>query len=234
MRRRPSSLRKLRLSITRNGRTWRSGLARDLVLPPAEAQRARSRCATGRSRSGVDTYTGGAHCCLQTALLPLASRAQGVCEDVPGLGRRRLPSRRTSTAGEPSSSSSGDTRFAYVFTAFAGSPFPIQIWSFDRDGSVDGAVPRTGRARRPAPLARVPRAQAKDDVRGSSRPGRPTRTCSAARTGLAGARGARSSAGTAKGRTAPGRRRLATSVRSGRSSERLRLASTPRARWRDL
>ena len=81
---------KVRLTITRNGRTWRSGRLGSRTSPGRSSTCATSM-RTGRSRSG-STRT--------RVALTVASRrgssaglpvAQGVREDVSGLGRRRLP-----------------------------------------------------------------------------------------------------------------------------------------------
>jgi hypothetical protein len=120
---------KIRLAITRNGRTWRS---RPLGTSYFSRPRfyVRDLDADSEVEIRVDTYTGGAHCCFQTRFfrwLPVR-RAYGMtfrnwadagyrAKNLDGRGAVELLS--------------SDARFGYVFTAFAGSPFPIQIWELD-------------------------------------------------------------------------------------------------------
>jgi hypothetical protein len=119
----------IRLTIRRNTTTWRS---RPLGTSYFSRPRlyVRDLDADGEREMRVDSYTGGAHCCFQTRIfrwLP-ARKAYGMtfrnwadagyqAKNLDGLGPVELLS--------------SDARFGYVFTAFAGSPFPIQIWEFD-------------------------------------------------------------------------------------------------------
>ena len=120
---------KIRLTITRNGTTWRSRpLGTSFFSRPRLY--VRDLDADGELEVRIDSYTGGAHCCFQTRFfrwLP-ARKAYGMtfrnwldagyrAMNLDGLGSVELLS--------------SDARFGYVFTAFAGSPFPIQIWEFD-------------------------------------------------------------------------------------------------------
>jgi hypothetical protein len=120
---------KVRLTITRNGRTWRSGrLGRSYFTRPK--LNVRDLDADGELEVWVDTYTGGAHCCLQTRFfrwLPVRKAYAKTFRDWADAGYRpkNLDGRGAVEL------LSADARFAYVFTAFAGSPFPIQIWHFD-------------------------------------------------------------------------------------------------------
>jgi hypothetical protein len=119
----------IRLTIRRNTTTWRS---RPLGTSYFSRPRlyVRDLDADGELEMRIDSYTGGAHCCFQTRIfrwLP-ARKAYGMtfrnwadagyqAKNLDGLGPVELLS--------------SDARFGYVFTAFAGSPFPIQIWEFD-------------------------------------------------------------------------------------------------------
>jgi hypothetical protein len=78
----------------------------------------------------VSLYTGGAHCCFenQFVLLRPHARAIGVFHDWGDLGYRGqwLRGRYWLVTG--------DDRFAYAYTSFAGSAFPMQVWTIDRPG----------------------------------------------------------------------------------------------------
>jgi hypothetical protein len=127
--RKSGEFRKLRLQITRNGKTWRSGALGTSFFSRPRLY-VRDLDADGEHEVRVDTYTGGAHCCFQTRFfhwLP-ERNAYGMTFrnwldagyrpiNLDGLGSVELLS--------------SDARFGYVFTAFAASPFPIQIWEFD-------------------------------------------------------------------------------------------------------
>jgi hypothetical protein len=84
----------------------------------------------GEPEVTFDYSTGGAHCCLWMQVLRLAADGRGyirtehdfadpgyVLADLDGDGRPELRS--------------SDAAFAYAFTAFAYSAFPLQIWRFD-------------------------------------------------------------------------------------------------------
>jgi hypothetical protein len=74
----------------------------------------------------VDLYTGGAHCCFQSFVLLSSGRLLFRNWGDPGYRIER----RAGTTGFVSA----DDRFAYAFTAFAGSALPVQVWSIDRAG----------------------------------------------------------------------------------------------------
>jgi hypothetical protein len=78
----------------------------------------------------VSLYTGGAHCCFENeyVLLRSATTATGILHDWGDLGYRGqwLRGRYWFV--------SGDDRFAYAFTSFAASEFPMRVWSIDRPG----------------------------------------------------------------------------------------------------
>jgi hypothetical protein len=78
----------------------------------------------------IDLYTGGAHCCFES-LIVLADGAH------PG----RLLFRNWGDPGFRGQRHDGsfefisaDDRFAYSFTAFAGSGLPVQVWTIDAAG----------------------------------------------------------------------------------------------------
>ena len=75
----------------------------------------------------VSLYTGGAHCCFENefVLLRPHGRAIGIFHDWGDLGYRGqwLHSRYWLVTG--------DDRFAYAYTSFAASAFPMQVWTID-------------------------------------------------------------------------------------------------------
>jgi hypothetical protein len=119
---------KIRLTIKRNTTTWRSG-------PLGTSFFGRPRLyvsdldADGEHEVRLNTYTRGAHCCFQTRFfrwLP-ARRAYGMTfRNWADTGYRAVNLDRQGAI----ELLSGDARFGYVFTAFAASRFPIQIWEF--------------------------------------------------------------------------------------------------------
>jgi hypothetical protein len=78
----------------------------------------------------VSLYTGGAHCCFENefVLLRAHGRATGIFHDWGDLGYRGqwLRGRYWLVTG--------DDRFAYAYTSFAGSAFPMQVWTIDGAG----------------------------------------------------------------------------------------------------
>jgi hypothetical protein len=157
---------KVRLSIARNGRTWRSGpLGTSYFTRPKVA--VRDLDADGELEVWVDTYTGGAHCCDQSRFfrwLP-ARRAYG--KTFHDWGNAPYRAKNLDRRGHVELVSSDD-RFAYVFTSFAGSAFPVRIWHFDRGGLRD--VTRSFPSRVEADALRLWRAyktwRNRTDVRG--------------------------------------------------------------------
>jgi hypothetical protein len=83
--------------------------------------------ANGRPDVVLGLYSGGAHCCI----------TDQVYRPEPGAHRYAMTSHPFADAGARVVRRGGryvflsaDVRFAYVFTSFAASGFPIQIWSF--------------------------------------------------------------------------------------------------------
>jgi hypothetical protein len=127
--------RRVQVRITRDGRSWTSGpLGTAYFIRPVV--HVRDLDADGEPEVWVDTYTGGAHCCLDSRFFRwLPSRSTYTSTEHgwrdTGYQRRRLDG---DTRPELVSA---DARFGYMFTAFAGSAFPIQIWHFDRGRVID-------------------------------------------------------------------------------------------------
>jgi hypothetical protein len=78
----------------------------------------------------VSLYTGGAHCCFENefVLVRPHGSAIGIFHDWGDLGFKGqwLHGRFWFVTG--------DDRFAYAYTSFAGSAFPMQVWTIDRPG----------------------------------------------------------------------------------------------------
>jgi hypothetical protein len=78
----------------------------------------------------VDFYTGGAHCCFEALIVlvdgPHPGRAVFHNFGDPGYEFQRVEGN--------TSILSADDRFAYAFTAFAGSGLPLQIWTINANG----------------------------------------------------------------------------------------------------
>jgi hypothetical protein len=126
---------KLRLEIRREDTVWRSGpLGSAYILRPQT--HIRDLDLDGEPEVWVDIYSGGAHCCLDSRFFRWQpSRAayastKHAWRDI-GYERKRLDGDARPELV------SADARFGYMFTAFAGSAFPIQIWHFDHGQVVD-------------------------------------------------------------------------------------------------
>ena len=120
---------KTRLTIRRNTTTWRSRpLGTSFFSRPRLT--VRDLDADGEHEVRVDTYTGGAHCCFQTRFFRwlLGREEYGMTfRNWLDAGYRAVNLDRQGAIELLSS----DARFGYRFTAFAASPFPVQIWEFD-------------------------------------------------------------------------------------------------------
>jgi hypothetical protein len=78
----------------------------------------------------VDLYWGGAHCCFYTTVFRYDAQAGRYVRASHLWGDVAPRLRHLDTDGQPEFVG-GDERFAYAFTSFADSAFPIQIWKFD-------------------------------------------------------------------------------------------------------
>jgi hypothetical protein len=86
----------------------------------------------------LDVYTGGAHCCTQSRIYRYEPDRHRYRRTFHDWGNVFPPYRII----DPSRNGhrellSADDRFAYVFTAFAGSFFPVRIWRFDHGRLLD-------------------------------------------------------------------------------------------------
>jgi hypothetical protein len=119
----------IRVAITRNGKTWRS---RPLGTSYFSRPRLylRDLDADGELEVRIDSYTGGAHCCFQTRFFRWLPTRKAYAMTFRNWADAGYRAKNLDGRGAVELLS-GDARFGYVFTAFAGSPFPIQIWQFD-------------------------------------------------------------------------------------------------------
>lgn len=135
----------LRLEITRKTAVWRSGPLGATYWGPPKL-RVRDLDGDREPEVWVDTWTGGAHCCFQSRFFRWvpARRAYGKTGRNWGNVDYRLQDLRRDGRLELVS---GDDRFAYVFTYFAASFFPVQIWHFVHGRFVDVTRTFPGRVR---------------------------------------------------------------------------------------
>jgi hypothetical protein len=129
----------LHLTISRNG----SVLLDEAIQPPIrdeEIQPARyfahKKSLAVRDLDGggepevmLDLYTGGAHCCWYTEVYHYSAAGNSYVLTTHGWGNVEYRLSDLDHDGLPELVS-GDDRFAYVFTDFAGSSFPLQIWHY--------------------------------------------------------------------------------------------------------
>ena len=126
---------KIRVTITRDGTVWRSRPFGGAFFHRPKLH-VRDLDADGELEVWIDTYTGGAHCCDQSRFfrwLPARAAYGKTFHDwgnAPYRAKNLDGRRHVELLGS-------DDRFAYVFTSFAGSAFPIRIWQFDAGRLLD-------------------------------------------------------------------------------------------------
>jgi hypothetical protein len=84
----------------------------------------------------VDLYSGGAHCCWYTEVYRYIASAETYLLKTHVWGNTFYRAHDLDRDGLPELLS-GDDRFAYEFTSFAGSTFPVQIWRYRSGRFVD-------------------------------------------------------------------------------------------------
>ena len=90
----------------------------------------------GEPEVTVDLYSGGAHCCWYTQVYRYIPSANLYLRLVHSWGNVFYKSADLDRDGLPEFVSADD-RFAYEFTSFAGSSFPVQIWRYRSGRFVD-------------------------------------------------------------------------------------------------
>jgi hypothetical protein len=82
----------------------------------------------------LDIFSGGAHCCLWARIFSFDStRYRSITHNFADPGYRLGD---LDSDGVPEFASS-DARFAYRYTSFASSWFPLRVWSYDGEGLID-------------------------------------------------------------------------------------------------
>lgn len=115
----------VRVQITRSGQKV---LDRKLLGGSAPLQiRIRDLDGNGEAEVLLDMYTGGAHCCEFTNIYRYTGSTYTSLRHMWGDLTYHLNDLNHDGVLELVS---GDDRFAYIFTAYAGSAFPIQIWNY--------------------------------------------------------------------------------------------------------
>lgn len=111
-------------------RIWRAGrlaLDRKLGYPTPEGLKIRDLDRNGEPEVIADFYTGGAHCCLFSRIYRSTGSGYVALKHMWGDQSYRLAD--LNHDGSPEFVSADD-RFAYVFTSYAGSAFPVQVWQY--------------------------------------------------------------------------------------------------------
>jgi hypothetical protein len=134
---RGDSYERAHLRITRNGAVVLEATVRRLLRGDT-LQRVfvRDLDADGEPEAVLDLSTGGAHCCVQSIVYRYQPhRYRSVFHDWGNVdpAYRIVDLDRTGTLEFQSQ----DDRFAYVFTSFAFSRFPVRIWRFDHGRFLD-------------------------------------------------------------------------------------------------
>ena len=121
--------RNVELTIDRDGKRFSQRIGRTYFTPPK--LHARDLDADGESEFWVDTYTGGAHCCDESRFFRFVPTRGRYVRTLHSWGN--VDYRAKNIDGRDGVELvSNDDRFAYVFTSFSLSYFPIQFLHFDR------------------------------------------------------------------------------------------------------
>lgn len=126
-----------RLRITRNGAAVLKATIKRLLRGDRLVRLfVKDLDADGEPEVVLDLYTGGAHCCAQSIVYRYRAdlhRYRSGFHDWGNVGYRIV---ELDHGGGPELRSADD-RFAYVFTSFAFSRFPVRIWRFDHGRFLD-------------------------------------------------------------------------------------------------
>lgn len=125
----------LRLEITRKAKVWRSSPLGTTYFGPPKL-RVRDLDGDGEPEVWLDTYTGGAHCCFQSRFFHYVPAQRAYASTRQDWSHAGYRVKDLGADGRPELVSA-DARFAYVFTYFAASLFPVQIWHFQRGRVLD-------------------------------------------------------------------------------------------------
>jgi hypothetical protein len=124
----------LSISIVRRGVRYAPRGGTTFFQPPKLS--ARDLDADGEPEVILDTYTGGAHCCDESTIFRYVRERKGYGRTYHGWGNVGYRLKDVGEDGRPELASADD-RFAYVFTSFANSFFPVRLWHFNDGRLVD-------------------------------------------------------------------------------------------------
>lgn len=148
-------------------RIWRDGrrtVTRRLGYPIPQSLAIRDLDADGEGEVIADFYTGGAHCCLFSRIYRFTGRGYAPLKHSWGDQSYRVADLDHDGTLELVSA---DDRFAYVFTAYAGSAFPVQLWAYSAGRMQDVTRTHLSLVRADAAgLWRTYQRERKSDVRG--------------------------------------------------------------------
>jgi hypothetical protein len=115
----------------------------------------------------VDLFTGGAHCCFLSVIYGYSASADKYRHLTHDWHDPSYSLSNLDQKGAPEFSSA-DARFAYVFTAYAQSRFPIQIWHYKKGKMVDVTrqFPKAVRKHASGLLAEYDKSHSDHDMRG--------------------------------------------------------------------
>jgi hypothetical protein len=126
--------RNVELAIDRNRKHFSRRIGRTYFTPPR--LHVRDLDADGESEFWVDTYTGGAHCCFESRFfryVPARATYARTLHSWADVGYRA----KNVDGRDSVELVSADDRFAYIFTDFADSSFPIKLWHFEHGRVLD-------------------------------------------------------------------------------------------------
>ncbi len=127
-----------RLRIVRNGRTLVDRRLSELERPGVRVVRVTVRDLDADREPEVllEVYTGGAHCCTDAVVYRYLPRRRAYAGSRHPFGNAGFRLADLDRDGRPELEG-GDDRFAYLFTSYAASAFPLRIVHFDHGRTVD-------------------------------------------------------------------------------------------------
>lgn len=132
----PSMIDLRRIRITRDGKVAYDGAPPDGftqasldALPGQPLLVVRELDDEGEPEVVLSTFTGGAHCCFGAVIYGYDRQAGAYREVARDFSDTGYQLKQTGDISYPQFFS-GDARFAYVFTNYAASAFPLQIWRY--------------------------------------------------------------------------------------------------------
>ena len=127
--------RRVKVRITRNGRSWTSA-SLGTWYSARPSVRVRDLDADSEPEVLLDTYTGGAHCCFVAYLFHYLPGSRRYAKTFHTFGNVGYSAKNVDGRANVELLTKDD-RSAYVFTAYAASFFPIQLWHVDDGQFID-------------------------------------------------------------------------------------------------